>query len=119
MFKDMKNWKFSSADLRECAFALSDMTNTRFYKTNLIDANFDQVNLTNAKLNSAFLFNTKFEKCNFENAELSDSIVNSEHWFEYLIQNENIGIESLMKKYKINPQPEIINEKEIYRIKLK
>ncbi len=117
MFKDMKNWKFSFADMREGAFALSNMTNTEFYSTKLINAHFNKVNLTKSKFDSANLFNTKFVKCIFEDAELDNAIVNSVHWFEYLIEEKNTGIEALMKKYKITSQPEIINEIEFYRVK--
>lgn len=119
MFKEMKNWKFSAAQMNECAFSLSDMSNTESYHTNLIHSSFREVNLTNAKFGSALLLRTKFEKCKLENAELDGVAVSSINWFQELKNKENVGIESLMEKYYVNPEPEIVNDVKLYRIRTK
>ncbi len=101
LYRDMRNWNFSGAHLRESFFMLADLSNTCFYYTDLTETIFLESNLRNSKLNSAQLFNTEFKKCIFDNTELEGAYVSKENWFEILKENENIGIDILMIKYTI------------------
>lgn len=118
-YKDMSNWKFSAANLRDSFFLMSNLNNANFYMTNLMDTTFNQVNLTNCKFGSAILYNTKFEKCTFINVDLSEAMVKATNWFDELENYENIGIDLIKEKYTISDNPEVIHDIKMYRIKSK
>tara|TARA_R110001583_G_scaffold175120_1_gene329684 strand:+ start:114 stop:818 length:705 start_codon:yes stop_codon:yes gene_type:complete len=113
-YDNMKNWKFSGANLSNTMFMMSTLENAQFYSTNLKEAIFIQVNLTNCSFSSAILYKTNFEKCTFTNVDISNSIVYEENWFELLESKDNIGISELKEHFELKPN--MINDIEVYRI---
>ncbi len=116
-YKDMKNWKFSGADISDSMFILNDMENANFYLANLMNTSFNQVNLTNCDFGNSNLYNTVFTKCKFSNTEFSGSIVKTKNWIEELEKNENIGTDFLREKYILKLNTESINDIKTYVIK--
>ncbi|SNR34730.1 Pentapeptide repeat-containing protein [Lutibacter flavus] len=113
-YDNMKNWKFSGANLSNTMFMMSTLENAQFYSTNLKEATFVQVNLTNCSFCSAILYKTNFEKCIFTNVDISNSVVYEKNWFELLESKENIGISLLKEQFELKPN--LINDIEVYRI---
>lgn len=115
-YRNMINWKFSGANLKNSFFLMSDLENAHFILTNLNGATFNEVKLTNCKFNSASLYNTHFEKCTFNNTHLSDCLVKEENWFEILENNRNIGVYALKEKYRISKEQIKVDKDIMYKL---
>lgn len=118
-YRNMKEWKFYAANLRDSFFLMSDMTKTQFYMTKLSESSFVEVNLMESNFENADLYKAQFKRCNLNDVKLNGALVGNINWFEILKRNKNIGIDSLENEYIIDDEPIKYKSDYAFRIRLR
>lgn len=128
--------KVNDADLRFAKLGRADISNSTFLNSNLFNASLIQAVLCNAVLIEAnltkcimmatILSNANFSKAVFINSyihstNLSDAILNDviiqENWILRINENNNIGVNIMLKNYQIVCDSLSIKDSIIYKLK--